>query len=379
VEIGLYRIRWVSETDGRLPRFLGPALRGALGHRLRRLSCVTRLPDCGDCALRFRCAYPVLFQPYGPGHLAQDTRYRRMPVPFALRVPFGHAWTSEVRRGGAVEVEMVIVGRANLDLPYYLLALADMGREGIGPSRHRMRLEEVAAWTPGGPVTVYSSAEGLMRGDPPLIRLERVLALAPAGPGRRLTVRCVTPLRIDLMGDLAYPVEFAHLVRAIEERWRALAACYGGDGPAASPLSLAHRVRRVVDRTRWVDLSRYSTRQKTRLRIGGAVGTLTYEGDEIAAFSPLLAFGEWMGVGKLTSMGFGRIEVIRQAQGPSASGAHETGPVTGTAAFTPAAWIGQPAAPLGGSDGRRPSERHDVGGSPTAPEDASATLGAGVP
>jgi hypothetical protein len=234
-----------------------------------------------------------------------------MPVPFALRVPFGRLWKRELRRGHLLEVEMVVVGRANLDLPYYLLALADMGREGIGPSRHRLHLDDVAAWTPGGFVTIYEGNTGSMRTDIPLLPLDTVLPAQPL-PKRRLTIRFLTPTRLDLQGDLIYPVEFEHLVRATEERWRALAVCYGGRGPDAVSFALAHGVRRTIDRTRWVDLSRYSARQRTRLRIGGAVGTLTYEGDGVAAFARLLAFGEWMGVGKLTSMGLGRLEVVWQ-------------------------------------------------------------------
>ncbi|MCS7171989.1 MAG: hypothetical protein N0A24_01010 [Armatimonadetes bacterium] len=102
---------------------------------------MTRLPDCAGCLLRFRCAYPVLFQPFARGPSSEGGRYGRMPVPFVLRVPFGRSWRPELGPGEPVEFEMVLVGRANLDLPYYVLALADLGRTGLGPTRHRLRLE----------------------------------------------------------------------------------------------------------------------------------------------------------------------------------------------------------------------------------------------
>jgi CRISPR-associated endoribonuclease Cas6 len=234
-----------------------------------------------------------------------------MPVPFVLRVPFDGRARLALRPGDSFEFEMVIVGRANLDLPYYVLALADLGRVGLGPLRHRFRLDCVAAWTAGGFVTVWEGGDGCLRTDVPSLTLERLLELAQPVDGDRLTLRFCTPTRVDLRGDLVYPVEFEHLVRALVERWRALAACYGGRDLGEVPLALARQVHRVVDRTRWADFARYSTRQRSEMRMGGAVGLVTYKGADFSAFGQLLAFGEWLGVGKLTSMGFGRMEVVR--------------------------------------------------------------------
>ncbi|MDQ7820099.1 MAG: CRISPR system precrRNA processing endoribonuclease RAMP protein Cas6 [Armatimonadota bacterium] len=310
-EVGRYRFRWVSEEAGRLPRFLGPTLRGGLGHTLRRMVCVTRLPACEACLLRFRCAYPVLFQPFAPPTGSAGGRYNRMPVPFVLRVPFGRSWRPDRRPGDSVEFEMVLVGRANQDLPYYVLALADLGRVGLGPARHRLRLEEVAAWTPNGFVPVYRTDDATLRTDVPPVPLERLLAEAFLPDARQLTVRFAAPVRLDLRGDLVYPVAFHQLVRALDQRLRALAACYGGPQSEEADLGEAERVRAVRDRTRWVDLQRYSTRQRTTMRIGGVVGSVTYEGTDFTPFRRLLAFGEWLGVGKLTSMGLGRMEVVR--------------------------------------------------------------------
>lgn len=311
VEVGRYRFRWVSEEAGRLPGFLGPTLRGGLGHVLRRMVCVTRLPDCGACLLRFRCAYPVLFQPFAPPAVSAGGRYSRMPVPFVLRVPFGRSWQPDRRAGDPVEFEMVLVGRANQDLPYYVLALLDLGRAGLGPSRHRLRLEEVAAWTPEGFVPVYRAEDATLRTDVPLLPLERLLAEASLPDGHQVTVRFATPVRLDLRGDLVYPVAFHQLVRALHQRLQALVACYGGPPSEEVDFGDAERAKAVSDRTRWVDLQRYSTRQRTTMRIGGAVGSVTYEGTDFTPFRRLLGFGEWLGVGKLTSMGLGRMEVVR--------------------------------------------------------------------
>ena len=306
----LYRFRWVSESGGRLPGFLGPAIRGGLGRVLRRLVCSTGLRDCGQCLLRHGCAYPALFQPFAAEDSGEGRRYRRMPVPFVLRVPFGPSSPRDLRPGQPLEFEMVLVGRANAGLPYYVLAMSELGRAGLGASAHRFCLEKVEAWTPEGFVRVYEAGSSVVRTDVPVFPLsalvQRFVVLHPGV----LAVRFVTPVRLDLGGDLVYPVGFAHLVRGLVQRWRALAACYGGLVEPDFPLDEAERAATVRDRTRWVDLKRYSSRQRAEMRIGGAVGTVVYEGADFQVFGPLLAFGEWLGVGKLTSMGLGRIEVV---------------------------------------------------------------------
>lgn len=208
-EVGRYRFRWVSETDGRLPRFLGPTVRGGLGHVLRRMVCVTRLPDCAACLLRYRCAYPVLFQPFAREPTSQGGRYGRMPVPFVLRVPFGRDWRPERRAGDVLEFELVVVGRANLDLPYYVLALLDLGKAGLGPTGHRLRLEAVDAWTVDGFVPLYRGEEAVLRGDPPLLHLNQLLNTSLPGDRGRLGVRFLSPVRLDLRGDLVYPVSLS--------------------------------------------------------------------------------------------------------------------------------------------------------------------------
>ncbi|MCS7171990.1 MAG: CRISPR system precrRNA processing endoribonuclease RAMP protein Cas6 [Armatimonadetes bacterium] len=157
---------------------------------------------------------------------------------------------------------------------------------------------------------MYTS-DGALRTDAPTLTLQRLREEAALPDRTRVTVRFASPVRLDLRGDLVYPVRFHHLVHALEQRFRALVACYGGAPPDRISLEEAEQARVVSDRTRWVDLQRYSTRQRTEMKIGGAVGTVTYEAEDLSPFARLLAFGEWLGVGKLTSMGLDRMEVVR--------------------------------------------------------------------
>ena len=57
---------------------------------------------------------------------------------------------------------------------------------------------------------------------------------------------------------------------------------------------------------RWRDWTRYSTRQRAAMRMGGLVGRVELEGRALAPFWPWLQAGELVHAGKATSMGLGR-------------------------------------------------------------------------
>jgi len=313
-----YRFTLIAESSATLPLFPGPTLRGALGHTLRRLVCATRMPACAPCPLRFSCAYPVLFEPFAPPDHPEASRYARLPTPFTLEIPFeapppsGHPDRPSLTLapGEALTFGMTLIGPARDHLPYYIYAIMEMARRGLGGPHQPFRLARAELLTPNGPYLLYAG-EGHPVEHPPAASTRFPV---PSLTARRITIRFRTPARLELGDDLIYPIEFHHLVRALLHRWRALRAAYPfPDGAIAEPalLEAARAVRRVEDRTRWLDLRRYSTRQKVPMRIGGAVGTVVYEHPEgFQPFAPLLALGELLHVGKLASMGLGQMEVI---------------------------------------------------------------------
>ena len=157
--------------------------------------------------------------------------------------------------------------------------------------------------------------ESLQAPPPPLASEDLIRSFALSDP-KRLTVRFLTPTRLDLDDDLVFPITFHDLVRGLVNRITSLERFYGSPEDAepakyAELLDLAREVRMTENAQRWVDLERYSTRQRTKLKMGGAVGYAVYECEDFTPFAGLLALGEWLHVGKLTTMGLGRFEVIR--------------------------------------------------------------------
>jgi CRISPR/Cas system endoribonuclease Cas6 (RAMP superfamily) len=74
---------------------------------------------------------------------------------------------------------------------------------------------------------------------------------------------------------------------------------------------MAKGIKTKETQFRWYDWKRYSSRQETKIGMGGFVGEITFVGN-LALFLPLIRAGEILHVGKGTSFGLGRYEMLIQ-------------------------------------------------------------------
>ena len=66
---------------------------------------------------------------------------------------------------------------------------------------------------------------------------------------------------------------------------------------------------------RWHDWTRYSSRQRQEMTLGGALGRWTLHGqsDTLSALWPWLWLGQWLHVGKNATMGMGGYMLVADA------------------------------------------------------------------
>ena len=157
----------------------------------------------------------------------------------------------------------------------------------------------------------------------PIGAAPRCLGEAPAGVIR---VHLQTPLRIKRRGHFVRAADFTpgDLLRNLFSRLASLATFYGssdepfewtGHVPCATELDM------IARDLAWIDWTRYSSRQRTSMEMGGIVGTLTLEGPGIQALWPMLWLGQWTHLGKGTSFGLGRYRVLDAARAWPSTGA----------------------------------------------------------
>lgn len=319
LSLARFRVTATTLEPTALPWYKGSTLRGAFGRAFRKVCCRPGREDCPDCLLRSTCPYARVFES-GPPEGTDRFQYRAVPRPFVIEPPLE---TKVVHQpGDRLEFHLVLVGEAVGYLPYFVVALQEMGAAGVGyrlggSGRGRLRLEGLDAVRPGGQTEpVYRSGDNLIRGG--LWAHPAPAWWEEAGPGvrsGRLSLRFLTMTRLVSEERLQSQPEFPLLVRSLLRRVSVLAQCYCGHGleiDYRAVVAAAEQVGLARDRTRWVDWTRYSARQQTAMQLGGIVGEADYEGppEVLLAMWPLVALGVQLHVGKQPTFGLGRYEVV---------------------------------------------------------------------
>jgi hypothetical protein len=304
VQLARYRVALEARALLDLPGYLGSTLRGAFGHAFRRVACAAGTG--GDCLSPEACPYHLVFETSPPPDAPALRSLDDLPRPFVIAPP-----RSELRAypaGSSVSFDLTLIGRARDFFPWFVLALNEV--TSIGRRRQPVVLKRLEVNHPlSGPgACVYSDADRLVRTHNGSISLADCLGPAPA----KATLRFLTWTRLKHDGMWARRPEFHILFRRLLGRLSSLAAFHCGarlDLDFAGLIEEAKRVRLAEDRTRWDSWSRYSSRQRRSMDLGGLIGAAVYEGD-LEPFWPFLLFGQWTHVGKNATFGLGRYELV---------------------------------------------------------------------
>lgn len=308
-----YRLRFRAKDRGETARdsrpnasaYLGSAWRGAFGHALRRAACVTNAATCDNCPLLDHCVYPRTFESRTPTGAKKLSRYPTTPNPYVLEP----ADTAEAAGAATLRLGVVLFGEANDHSPPVLQALATAGREGITTRPTAMELLDVQAET-GDPEASWRT---LQEADGPLRTVPARRISAPAAPAS-VVVRLLSPTRLRAAGEPVDANSFrlrafaANLLRRIS-----LLTYFYGEQPFEIDFAALLRQAALLDidepQLRWQEHFRYSSRQRTRVPMGGLVGRFAIDGvdaPELAALWTCLWLGQWTHVGKGCVMGLGR-------------------------------------------------------------------------
>lgn len=305
-----YRFRFHFRSAGALsfpPYKSGNIVRGAFGAIFRKLVCIPGCSDAKTCEVRATCPYARVFEPQaargeGPSGLAD------WPRPFAFRA--AHLDGRSISPGESFHFDVHIFDVRDPALPYFVLAFAQLAREGLGPGRGRADLTSVDQLDLHNATVaqVFEGEQFQMRE----LAAPNIVDLSEA-PERvdRLRVRFVTPTELKVGHQLADRPEFGILFGRLRDRISTLRALYG-----AGPLEIDFRamgeraaaVRMTRCELQRTEVDRLSSRTGQRHPLGGFVGEVEYEGG-VGEFLAYLRLGEWVGVGRQTVWGKGEMEI----------------------------------------------------------------------
>jgi hypothetical protein len=272
-----YRTIRIRARAEKIPYFIGSQIRGALGYALKETVCINPSFRCEGCFAAENCLYHEWYEKSGVYH------------PYRLDFEMGKPY---------YDVGIHLFAEATGKLPYVVSALHRMLTvTGLGIQQEKISSYEffvdgIRANDPEGKITLPDT--------PP-----QTVALTDTPAPERMRLRLITPLRIKHANRFVRSMEHLHLhsiVNSVHQRYRQLT-----DAPAAK---LGYRVEgEITDRFGvFDDVTRYSFRNKGKLKIGGLVGEMTIENIDDRSYA-LLKLGEVIGAGKQTVFGLGKIQV----------------------------------------------------------------------
>lgn len=312
----------------------GRQLRGALGNVMRRAYCPEAnlasgsqlSPEFSDHA----ATCPVCWLLAANEHPGEERRGYALAPPHPHPGPLpsmNNASTGEgvYAPGQRFDFGLTLFGSAIRFLPYFILAVPEMGRAGVGSGRGQFALRSVTALDPldGGDQIVLAEGESLVHVPDRLITPERVQQAADAlVPPDRIGLNFVTPMRLIDEERLVKAPDFGVLFKRLLERLDELNQQFGG-GERRAPQevqglqTLANQVRLIEAQTQWVELQSSSSRSGRTTWLSGFVGPAVYAAPfgVWRALLPWLLWGQVAQVGKDVVKGNGVFEVGKLVKG----------------------------------------------------------------
>jgi hypothetical protein len=292
-----------------LPPYKGSTLRGGFGTAFRKICCSQRqLEKCKDCLLKETCPYGFIFESSPPDGSELWGKFEEIPRPFIIEPP--ETAQTEFKVNEQISFNLVLIGKAIEYLPYFILVFKELGDIGIGRRRAKFKLIRVDSLNLAGEEDqvvydgerVYNKFHTIQSVD-----VRKINHLH----GAELTVAFKTMTRLKQAGEFTGTPVFSILIRSLLRRFSALQYFYCGarlDCDFSGMVERAETIKLIENETEWVDWERYSSRQNTRMKLGGLIGTAKYTGPW-REFEEILRWGEIAHVGKGATFGLGKMEM----------------------------------------------------------------------
>ena len=271
-------IKWIKisvmiDSQETPPFFVGSMLRGALGFSLKRIVCINPSYKCEGCFAAKDCLYYQFYE--------EKNVFHNFRLDIGLQPK-------------SFDFSIYLFEDAIDSLPYVLSAIKkSVEEEGLGKERKTMKIKQMSVANQ----IVYDGKEfqSLDNIAPKQIQID---SYCPS-----VELEFTMPLRIKENNKFAKETVALHtLVNNIHSRYRQLT----GDPPAR----LDYRVDGEIVGTslRFVEMQRYSGRQKKGMSMGGLKGTLKIKGLDPKSYE-YLKIGEIIGAGKQTVFGLGAYKI----------------------------------------------------------------------
>ncbi len=300
-----YRFTYQAIDDVTLPPFAGSLWHGVFGRALKSQVCIAPDSRCEQCMLLHNCDYAYLFHGPRPPDSVLMRSYNTIPVPHIMRIK-NREEEKIITAGKEFSVSMVLVGKSNKRIAAVIRAMLEVGMAGFGKKRAKARLVEVSQ-TGVEALTKLIMSQGKMHHNP-----QPAMAHLPPMPNQ-LRMIFVTPYKQSANKEKNHNFDLKKMVMAIVRRVSLLKYFYTGEMLEEDFKQLkekAEMVTPIAVKMNWCKQKRYSARAQKSLDTSGWLGSMDLPLTDIEQFWPYLYLGQWLHLGKNSSMGFGRYELV---------------------------------------------------------------------
>ena len=281
--------------------FLGSFIRGNFGMYLKKTICPFGMRrSCENCLIQKKCFYAEIFESQSD----TSTSGRNIPHPFVIDVL--EEDDMDEKKNGDLSFDIILFGPALKNYEFFILVFSEMGKKGIG--KNRIKCQHVIIDSHEGHVIYSSEKEKILR-SPKISTFE----FSAKEPTNHLKVTYLSPLRLKRERVFVTTPDFESLIRSSLRRLFYLEEHYGTvtDLPTKEIIEESTKVKTAATDLRWVQRVRYSNRRKYRMNLGGLMGTQEFEGIILPLHIDLLRFASIFHLGKSSTFGHGKIEVIK--------------------------------------------------------------------
>ena len=252
--------------------FIGSTLRGAFGMSLKKVVCINPTFECEGCFAKKECVYHDFYEEKNKAH-----QYR---FDFSLNPRF-------------YDFTFYLFEEATDKLPEILEAIKMMLTiQGLTYKREKFEIAKVLC----NGIDIYHDKSFTLADV-------KAQTLKDTQEGKNLKLTLKTPLRMKHQGKiLKDKPTLEMLIYSIHNRLKEI------QKQPREKLSFTPQYKEKQSNIEFIDQTRLSNRQQTKLQMGGIVGDLIFDDidDESLRY---LSIGEVIGLGKQTVFGMGNIEV----------------------------------------------------------------------
>ncbi len=280
----------------------GTAFRSCFMEALMKVACNRSLKKCDfTCSQIYRCGYSQIINSFSPIDHPHHGNFKNTPPPYIIE-PMQDAKTT-FYQSEHFGFELTFIGSGIDQLPIVLCAISFMGDKGIGIGRGKFRLGAIES------LSSDLSYKPLSYGvKPDIISLSN---LTIPIVDKRLMIQYDIKFRTtEDNKHLSEAPTFQLFAKRLVDRLSQLANFHcKAPWYDSNDLLIPPDIFISKDETKEVYGKRKTQTMDKMMKIDGREGCITYEGNGINDWMPLIVMGSYLHVGSTTSMGLGKYSI----------------------------------------------------------------------